>query len=728
MIRPIPRGFAIPAVARGLLAALGLVVAAGAQAAGAPEPFFTVGADGPETPVVHSVLVSGDRMYIAGAFDSIRSPVPATTTARGLVAINLATMTVLWTGEIDIGAGCGVASAGVVHTLALSPGGASLYVGGDFECVRGATRAHLAAVNANNGTPLNGWAGATGPGGPVLALVVSADGQSLYAGGEFGLASVNPLTGALLPWNPDVNGAVHALAADDANARVFAGGAFGLAAIGMTTAAPTAWNPGLAGPDPVVHALRLADDRLYVGGEFTEAGGEPRANLAAFEIDGADITLGALDAPVSGGAVRALAPDSEGRRLYIGGGFTNVDGEARGGLAAIGVAPSGADEYLLTWNPGADGEVHALAFSVRTIGGTQADRLYGGGAFGQVGGEAAEGLVAFPVTRPATIADPEPGGHQALTEVLLDCEDADGIGCARICVTADGSAPAPDSPDCTGDIPVMIPIPPGDAVTTLRFFSEDDDGNRELVRTGRYAIDNEAPVTTVEPSPLPAEGWYGLGNLDPLEMECDDNLIEEFGCTTYYTLDGALPTPDSPVYDRPVSLATLFPSTGDPLQDVAQRAGMVTLRVFSVDDAGNPEDVRDLVYRIDLAAPIVSPSLPSGTYVAPLTMTLDCNDGNGSGCAEIRYTTDGRAPTTSSARYDNVALVLDQATTLRVLAIDQAGNASTQTLGVYALSEAARDTRSGVGALDPLLLAWLTLAGLLLAGGRRFSGGSGACR
>ncbi len=716
-----------------IIAALCLAAATGAQAAGAPEPFVTV--DG----TVHAVIVAGDRMYIGGAIASVTAG-GVTRTGR-LFGINLVTGTFLWQVDTCIGD-----TMGEVRALSLS--GATLYVGGDFDCVRGVNRSHLAAINVNTGAAAANWGSGSNtapqPDGPVHALARTVDNQMLYIGGAFGmvgseprshLAGVNPPTGAVQPWSPDLDGVVRALAVDATNARVFAGGEFGmvggaarpgLAAIGMTTAAPTSWNPGLQGLDPAVHALLLADDRLYVGGEFTGVDDEPRANLAAFDIEGAGITLGALDAPVGGGAVRALALDSERLRLYLGGDFTSIDGEPRNRLAALGIAPPGGAERVLAWNPGADGEVRALAYAVRTIGSAQVNRLYAGGAFEIAGGEAAEGLVALPVTRPVTIADPPPGGHQALSNVTLDCEDADGVGCARICHTDDGSAPEPDSPDCSADFPIMIPIPPGDAITTLRFFSEDNDGNREISRTGRYAIDNETPVTTVEPLPLPGEGWYGFATLSPLEMECDDNLIEEFGCTTHYTLDGSLPTPDSPIYDRPVSLATLFPSTGDPLQDVDQRAGMVTLRVFSIDDAGNAEDIRDLVYRIDLAAPIVTPSAPSGTYVAPLTLTLDCDDGNGSGCAEIYYTTDNSAPSPSSTRYDG-ALAVNEATILRVFTVDNAGNISTQTLGVYALSEATRESRSGVGAVDHALL--LALAGwLLLLRGVRVSGGNGASR
>lgn len=694
-----------------LCLALCLVFTGSAHAAGAPapEPFYTVNG------TVHSAIVSGDRLFLGGEFASVNNPESGVTTTRNLVAISLTSRTVLWVGDVNLGSD----TPGAVHAMALSAGGTILYIGGDFDRVRGAARQNLAAINAINGNLAGGWANAPRPDATVRALAITPDGQNLYVGGDFQsigaegrrhIASVSPANGTLLPWDPDTDGAVRALAVDSTNARLFAGGEFTtiggevrnrLAAIGITTARPLSWDPDITGA--AVHALLLAQGRLYVGGEFSLLAGAPRSNLGAFEATGSDILPGALDANVTGGAVRALTLDPEGLRLYPGGEFSAVEGEPRDRLAALRLAPAGGLERVLDWDPAPNATVHTL--TIASLAGNEG--LYAGGAFGTVVGEAVPGIAILPITRPVTVADPPGGGHQVLTMVTLVCEAGPGGVCFRICHTDTLDEPQVDG-DCSETETVDIPIT--QEITALRFFSEDEAGNRESLRTERYAIDNQAPVTVITPLPLPDDEWYSAATLSPLVMFCEDDNIE-FGCATHYTLNGTDPTTASTRYNTPVSLASLLPPPSIPANEVdplQHLSGIFTVRLFSIDDAGNEEAVQDLVYRVDLAPPVVTPSFPSGTYVAPLSLELECDDGAGSGCMDLYYTTDNSTPSTSSTRYDG-ELNLTEATILRVFAIDRAGNTTTQTLGIYALSEPTRETRAGVGMFDagilPLLLA-----------------------
>src|SRR5664280_1526657 len=108
----------------------------------------------------------------------------------------------------------------------------------------------------------------------------------------------------------------------------------------------------------------------------------PRSNLLAYNI-----TTGALItsfAPVVNGVVQSVSASPDGSRLYIGGQFTSANGQPRNRLAAFN-ASNGA---LLGWNPGADYNVNALTIT------PDQSRVIVGGAFQTLAGEAAYGLGA----------------------------------------------------------------------------------------------------------------------------------------------------------------------------------------------------------------------------------------------------------------------------------------------------------------------------------------------
>ncbi|WP_156409803.1 MULTISPECIES: CBM96 family carbohydrate-binding protein [unclassified Nocardioides] len=124
------------------------------------------------------------------------------------------------------------------------------------------------------------------------------------------------------------------------------------------------------------YATKIVGDTVFVGGTFTAAVSPtgqsvPRRNLAAF-----DLTTGALltdwRADVDS-TVQAL--DSDGSWLYVGGSFTNVDGQTRRRLAKVGVGSGDLDPGFA---PNVNSTVRALVLD--------GSSLYAGGHFTSVDG------------------------------------------------------------------------------------------------------------------------------------------------------------------------------------------------------------------------------------------------------------------------------------------------------------------------------------------------------
>ena len=274
-----------------------------------------------------------------------------------------------------------------------------LYVGGNFFGLNGEERWRLAAVDRTTGIlmPWNpklgsanlvnalGWSNGVVYVGGVFELVnaVVIPGIGLRGEGRRNLAAVDATTGAATPWNPNVfDGEVMALAI--AGSLVYAGGSFdqvglagqdtirlNLAAFDAGSGVATPWNPSVRGINgDIVQALLVADDLMYVGGRFTEVGGQARDNLAALDRV-AGLATG-FTIPTND-TVFTLFDD--GRRLYVGGLFTTIAGQPRGRLAAIDKTTG----VLASWNPNANGLVRSIVVS----GG----KVFVGGEFTTIGGQ-----------------------------------------------------------------------------------------------------------------------------------------------------------------------------------------------------------------------------------------------------------------------------------------------------------------------------------------------------
>jgi hypothetical protein len=178
----------------------------------------------------------------------------------------------------------------------------------------------------------------------VTAVAVSGDtayigGEFTYVGPVTGPLVITDLSaGARVDEGFVVNGGVFA-SVPDGEGGWYVGGDFtefnGLAREGLAhvrhdlTVDP--WSPGVAG----VQSLAIAGDTLFVGGQFTAAAGQLRRGLAAFDVPTGTL-LGWDPTMLSDGTyychVKTMVVSDS--LVYVGGNFSSCGGEPRANIVA----------------------------------------------------------------------------------------------------------------------------------------------------------------------------------------------------------------------------------------------------------------------------------------------------------------------------------------------------------------------------------------------------------
>jgi hypothetical protein len=331
---------------------------------------------------VTSIITAGNTVYLGGDFTSVRPPgAPAGT--QEVARAHLAAFR-LDTGKLrswDPG------TDGPVSALSASPSGRTIFVGGDFTHLSGTTRHHLGAVSADSGAIKHFRANTNGP---VLAITVTS--STVYLGGSFAtvkgasrerLAATNRRGRLLHRWKPRASDTVRSLAMSTGGRKVYVGGDFTtinsrpnqhLAAVSATFGRIEPWksHPGYGVWDIIVRP-----HRLYLGGNGI--GGR----IAAFTPRGRHVWATQTD-----GGVQALAYLRG--RIIAGGHFRNVcvgnnPGPPSGfkcpailanrlRLLAVGHR-SGA---LKNWNPGVNSGLGVFALTATN------GAFYAGGDFTRV--------------------------------------------------------------------------------------------------------------------------------------------------------------------------------------------------------------------------------------------------------------------------------------------------------------------------------------------------------
>jgi hypothetical protein len=360
----------------------------------------------------------GDTLYLGGQFTDVggrkRTKLAAVSTSAGRV--------LQWAPQLDPKLTCpdrdepGVLVADVNALVATST---VVYIGGFFQGVGGTRQPGLVAVDTSVGSSLSFDAAldasdsCTGPSaqalqmtsdglvvavdaglrlldpltgsptGPKLpdfpATTLAANGSTLYAGGYDGAAAFDLESGRKLAWNPRVRGRVCCYLPDNGifsilrvGPTIYLGGNFTsaggasrkfVAAVDAQSGRALAWNPRPNGP---ILALGRSASRVVLGGTLTSVNVEPRFGLVA--LDGPTGRL--LDWAPRAVGTRAL--EISGAMLYLGGNFKRVDGQPRRGLAAFDLGTKALDD----WSPAVGEHIYGV-----TVLAASGERIYAGGDF-----------------------------------------------------------------------------------------------------------------------------------------------------------------------------------------------------------------------------------------------------------------------------------------------------------------------------------------------------------
>lgn len=222
--------------------------------------------------------------------------------------------------------------------------GPTLYAGGTFFTAGGVQVNHFAQRVNGKWAPVGGGLGLGNFTVHGMTVFDDGTGPALYVGGEFSELGLAPGNG-IARWNGTawsklaggVNGSVRGALAvfdDGAGPALYVGGDFSMAG-GVPAGNIARWDgaswsslgAGVDGGENTVRALAVFDDgrgpALFVAGHFTTAGGLPVQNVARWDGRAWSDVGGGVDDLVRGMRVH---DDGSGPALYLGGEFQHAGG------------------------------------------------------------------------------------------------------------------------------------------------------------------------------------------------------------------------------------------------------------------------------------------------------------------------------------------------------------------------------------------------------------------
>jgi hypothetical protein len=239
------------------------------------------------------------------------------------------------------------------RVMAIATHGSKVYLGGKFTTVRGAARARLAAVSTS-GRVQKGWHAQADAN--VQAVAISRNGRSLFAGGAFTtingrsqhhLAKLSRRHGRVQHWKSHPSYPVSDLVVTRHRLYLAGDGAGGHAAA-YSTRGRFHW---VVQTDGSARAVALLHGVVYVGGQFhhvcvgNHSGPDtgfdcPKVKAARQRLMALSAKSGALDpwAPDANSILGVFVMTTTPGRLHVGGEFTQIGGRAQQGYARFSAA------------------------------------------------------------------------------------------------------------------------------------------------------------------------------------------------------------------------------------------------------------------------------------------------------------------------------------------------------------------------------------------------------
>ena len=369
--------------------------------------------------IVWSLATVNGVAYVGGQFTSVRPPGDPQGTGEVartyLAAFSASTGSLITSFNPTLD--------GQVTALAVSPDGSTLYAGGSFTHVNGNYHAYLAAFNTSTGALINTWKPTAT--GSVLSLAVSPNGSEVYIGGNFGKVDgqvrnrVGAVTaastaGTIEPWAPVVNGSVTSVAVAPDDSRVLIGGYFssfngvtqqGVGSTDPGTGASEPWAlpsnfvPNYSGCLSDIKDIIINGSTAYIAGEGTGGGcfdGDFAVNVASGSLVWQNDCLGATQSLVVINGM--LYKGSHAHDCaFSPGGFPQVNNPAGGWVSHRLLTQSLVDGSVGHWNPNTNG--NDLGPRVMATDGTS---LFLGGDFTTVNNLPQQGFAIFRPTPDAT--------------------------------------------------------------------------------------------------------------------------------------------------------------------------------------------------------------------------------------------------------------------------------------------------------------------------------------